>query len=106
MDEKHETGQKAKAKEAVASMIAKESSKKCSATRNPGEQVPKKGKSSKFCQHCKAKGGPHLTHNTKECCRFDGSGNPVATAARKHGDEKPSFKKGGRQADGLSDSCR
>jgi hypothetical protein len=50
---------------------------------------------SKFCQHCKAKGGPHLTHNTKECHRYDGNGNPVATATRKPGDAKPSSKKGG-----------
>jgi hypothetical protein len=36
-----------------------------------------------------------LTHNTKECCRYKGNGNPVATAAREPGDAKPSFKKGG-----------
>jgi hypothetical protein len=64
MDEKHEAGLKAKAKEASASAIAKGSSKKCSASGNPGEQVLKKGKPTKFCQHCKNKGGPHLTHNT------------------------------------------
>jgi hypothetical protein len=69
MDQKHEAGQKAKAKEASASMIAKGSSKKRSASGNPGERVPKKDKPNKFCQHCKAKGGPHLAHNTKECRR-------------------------------------
>ncbi len=69
MDEKHEAGQKAKAKEAAASAIAKGSSKKRSASGSPGERVLKKGKPSKFCQHCKAKGGPHSTHNTKKCCR-------------------------------------
>jgi hypothetical protein len=84
-----------KAKKASAYAITKGSSKKRSASGNPDEQVPKKGKPSKFCQHCKAKGGPHLTHNTKECCRYDGNGNPVAAAARKPGDMKPSFKKGG-----------
>jgi hypothetical protein len=77
MEEKHKAGQKAKAKEAAASAIAKGSSKKRSASGNPGEQVPKKGKPNKFCQHCKAKGGPHLTHTTKECCRYDGMGNPL-----------------------------
>jgi hypothetical protein len=95
MDKKHEASQKAKAKEAAASAIAKGSSKKCSASGNPGEQVPKKGKPSKFCQHYKAKSGPHLTHNTKECRRYDGNGDPMAAAARKPGDAKPSFKKGG-----------
>jgi hypothetical protein len=95
MDEKHKAGQKAKEKEAAASAIAKGSSKKRSASGSPGEQVPKKGKPSKFCQHCKAKGWPHLTHNTKEYCRYDGMGNPVATARRKPSDAKTSSKKGG-----------
>jgi hypothetical protein len=95
MDEKHEAGLKAKAKESSASAIAKGSSKKRSASWNPSEQVPKKGKPSKFCQHCKAKGRPHLTHNTKECRRYKGNGNPVAAAGRKPGGAKPSSKLGG-----------
>jgi hypothetical protein len=37
MDKKQEAGLKAKAKEASPSAIAKESSKKCSASMNPGE---------------------------------------------------------------------
>ncbi len=49
----------------------------------------------KFCQHCKANGSPHLTHNTKECCRYDGMGNPVAVAACKPSDAKQPSKKGG-----------
>jgi hypothetical protein len=95
MEEKHKAGQKAKAKEAAASAIAKGSSKKRSASGNPVERVLKKGKPNKFCQHCKAKGGPHLTHNTKKCRRYNGMGNPVAAAACKPGDAKPSSKKGG-----------
>ncbi len=95
MDEKHDAGVKAKVKESSASVIAKGSSKKCSASGNPSEQVPKKGKPSKFCQHCKAKGGPHLTHNTKECCRYDRNGNPVAVAGRKPSGAKPSSKSRG-----------
>jgi hypothetical protein len=95
MDEKHKAGQKAKATEASASAIAKGSSKKRSVSWNPGDGVPKKGKPNKFCQHCKAKGGPHLTHNTTECCKYNGMGNPMAVAARKPGDAKPSSKKGG-----------
>jgi hypothetical protein len=94
MGERHEAGLKAKAKEASASAIAKGISKKRSASGNPGERVPKKGKPNKFCQHCKAKGGPHLTHNTKECCRNDGMGNPMAVAACKPGDAKQPSKKG------------
>jgi hypothetical protein len=97
MEEKHEAGQKAKTKEAAASVIAKGSSKKRSASGDPGEQVPKKGKPNKFCQHCKAKGGPHLTHNTKKCCRYDRMGNPVAVAACKSGHAKPTSKNGGKK---------
>jgi hypothetical protein len=65
MDEKHSASLKAKAKEAsAASAAAKGSSKKRSGS--PSElRVPKKARPRKFCQHCKAKGGPHLTHNTK-----------------------------------------
>ncbi len=56
MDEKHHANLKAKAKEAsAASGATRESSKKRSASGSPGEvQVPKKGKPSNFCQHCKA----------------------------------------------------
>jgi hypothetical protein len=63
MDEKHSTSLKEKVKKAsAASAAAKGTSKKHSGS--PGElQVPKKARPSKFCQHCKAKGGPHLTHN-------------------------------------------
>jgi hypothetical protein len=73
MDEKHNATLKVKAKEAnTASAAAKGSSKKHPASGSSGElQVPKKARPSKFCQHCKAKGGPHLTHNTKECCRYN-----------------------------------
>jgi hypothetical protein len=95
MDKMHEAGLKAKAKEASASAIAKGNSKKRSASGSPGEQVPKKGKPTKFCQHCKAKGGPHLTHNTKECHRYNGMGNPVAVAAHGPNDAKKPCKKGG-----------
>ncbi len=94
MEEKHEAGQKAKAKEEAASAIAKGSSKKRSASVSPGEQVPKEGKPNKFCQHCKASGRPHLTHNTKECHRYNRMGNPVAAAAHKSNDAKLSSKKG------------
>jgi hypothetical protein len=78
MDEKHNANLKAKAKESAASRAAKGNSKKRFTSRSPGEvQVLKKGKPSRFHQHCKAKGGPRLTHNTKECRRYNGMGNPI-----------------------------
>ena len=48
MDERHEAGLKAKVKEAFASVIAKGTSKKHSASGNPSEQFPKKVKPNKF----------------------------------------------------------
>ncbi len=106
MDEKHSAFLKAKAKEATAaSTAAKGSSKKHPASGSPGElQVPKKARPSKFCQHCKAKGGPHLTHNTKECRRYNGNKNPVSSFQGKPANNKKPAKKGerGQPADGLS----
>ncbi len=97
MDEKHSASLKAKAKEAsAASAAAKGSSKKHSGS--PGKlQVPKKAMPSKFCQHCKAKGGPHLTHNTKECRKYDGNGNPISSFQTKPASAKKPAKKGGDQ---------
>jgi hypothetical protein len=106
MDKRHEAGLKAKAKEASASATAKATSKKRSASGNPSEQVPKKGKPNKFCQHYKAKGSHHLTHNTKECPRYDGMGNSVAAAAHKPSDVKQLSNKEGGQADGLFEGHR
>jgi hypothetical protein len=99
MDEKHNAKIKAKAKEAsAASGTAKGSSKKRSTSGSPGElQVPKKGKPSRFCQHCKAKGGHHLTHNTKECRRYNRMGNLVCLFQTKPAEAKKPAKKGGNK---------
>ncbi len=99
INERHNASLKAKAKEAnTASAAAKGSSKKHPASGNSGElRVPKKARPSKFCQHCKAKGGPHLTHNTKECHRYDGNGNPVSSFQGKPANAKKPAKKGGNQ---------
>ncbi len=97
MDEKHNASLKAKAKElSAASAAAKGSSKKHSGS--PGElRVPKKARTSKYCHHCKAKGGPHLTHNTKECRKYGRNGNPVSLFKTKPVNAKEPAKKGGNQ---------
>jgi hypothetical protein len=97
MDEKYQANLKAKSKEAsAASGATKGSSKKRSASGSPSElRVPKKAKPSKFFQHCKAKGGPHLTHITKECRRYNRIGNPVSLVQTKSTDAKKPAKKGG-----------
>ncbi len=99
MDEKHGASLKAKAKEAsAASAATKGSSQKRPASGSSSDlQVPKKVRPSKFCQHCKAKGGPHLTHNTKECRRYDGNGNPVSSLQGKPADARKPTKKGGNK---------
>jgi hypothetical protein len=99
MDEKHNVSLKAKAKKAsAASAATKGSSKKRSASGSSGElRVPKKAKPRKFCQHCKAKDGPHLTHNTKECHRYDGMGNPISLFQTKPAEAKKPAKKGGNK---------
>ncbi len=60
-------------------------------------QVPKKAWPSKFCQHCKVKGGPHLTHNTKECRKYDRNGNPISLLQTKPANAKKPAKKGVNQ---------
>jgi hypothetical protein len=68
--------------------------KKHSESENPGEQVPKKTRPAKFCQHCcKNKGSPHLTHSTKKCCKYDKEGNSVAAAIGKPPEARKPFKK-------------
>ncbi len=98
IDEKHSASLKAKAKEAsAASGTAKGNSKKRSASGSSGElQVPKKARPSKFCQHCKAKGGPHLTH-TKECRSNNGNGNSISLFQTQPANAKKPAKKGGNQ---------
>jgi hypothetical protein len=78
INKKHQASLKAKAKDTSStSTSTKGSSKKCSASGNPSERVLKKARPVKFYQHCKSKGGPHLTHNTNKCCRYNKDGNLV-----------------------------
>ena len=41
------------------------------------DRIPKKAKSSsdRFCQLCKEHGGPHTTHNTKDCRKYEKDGS-------------------------------
>jgi hypothetical protein len=67
MNEKHQAGLKAKAKEASSASTSTKGSSKKPVSWKSGERVPKKARPAKFCQCCKSKGGPHLTHNTNKC---------------------------------------
>ncbi len=57
------------------------------------DQVPKKASSEKFCQRCKAHGGPYQTHNTRDYRCYDKDGKPLAAAARKLPNSKKPYKK-------------
>ncbi len=56
---------------------------------DPTARVPKKVQFEKHCNLCKKHGGAHITHTTRECCKYE-----------KDGTEKSSFraaKKGGKK---------
>jgi len=60
------------------------------------ERVPKKARTEKFCQRCKTHGGPHQTHNTNECRRYDKDGKPTsASAGKPSGSGRKPYKKFG-----------
>jgi hypothetical protein len=94
MVEKHNKKLKAKGKAGTAQSKAK-SNPNCKASGGPTDQVPNKGHSEKFCQHCKAQGGPYQTHNTLDCCCYDSNGKPLKAAAGKPSESKKPYKKSG-----------
>jgi hypothetical protein len=65
------------------------------ASGGPTGQVPKKGCSEKFCQHCKAHCSPFQTHNTLDCCCYGSNGKPLEAAAGKPSESKKPYKKSG-----------
>jgi hypothetical protein len=70
MVEKQNERLKAKGKAATAWPEANINPKQ-KASGGPTGQVPKKGRSEKFCQCCKAHGGPYQSHNTLDCRCYD-----------------------------------
>ncbi len=65
------------------------------ASGGPAGRVPKKGRSEKFCQQCKAHGSPFTTHNTLDCCCYDSNDKPLKAAAGKPCESKKPYKKSG-----------
>ncbi len=94
MVEKQSVNIKAKGKGSTAQSKAKGNPKRKASGGLTG-RVPKKGHSEKFCQHCKAHGGPFQTHNTLDCHRYDSNGKPLETAAGKPSESKKPYKKSG-----------
>jgi hypothetical protein len=100
MVEKQSKKLKAKGKGSAAPSKAKGNPKHKASGGLTG-QVPKKGCSEKFCQHCKAHGGPFQTHNTLDCRRYDSNGKPLDVAAGKPSESKKPYKKSGDKGYGL-----
>ncbi len=61
----------------------------------PTGRVPKKGCTEKFCQQCKAHGGPFMMHNTLDCHCYDSNGKPLEAAAGKPSESKKPYNKSG-----------
>jgi hypothetical protein len=92
MVEKQQERLKAKGKAVTARPKAKSNPKRKASGGSTG-QVPKKGHYEKFCQRCKAHGGPYQTHNTLDCRCYDSNGKPLKSAAGKPAESKKPYKK-------------
>jgi hypothetical protein len=94
MVEKKGANLKAKGKGSTAPSKAK-GNPKHKASGGPTGRVPKKGRSVKFCQQCKAHGGPFTMHNTLDCSCYDSNGKPLEAAAGKPSESKKPYKMSG-----------
>ncbi len=94
MVEKKGANLKAKGKGSTAPSKPKGKPKR-KASGGPTGRVPKKGRSEKFCQRCKAHGGPFTMHNTLDCRRCDRNGKPLEAPAGKPSESKKPYKKSG-----------
>jgi hypothetical protein len=94
MVEKKGGNLKVKGKGGTAPSEAKGNPKR-KASGGPTGRIPKKGRSEKFCQRCKAHGGPFRTHNTLDCHCYDSNGKPLEAAAGKPSESKKPYKRSG-----------
>jgi hypothetical protein len=94
MVEKVGANLKAKGKGGTAPSEPKGNPKR-KASGGPTGQVPKKCCTEKFCQQCKAHGGPFTTHSILDCCCYDSNGKPLEAAAGKPSESKKLYKKSG-----------
>jgi hypothetical protein len=84
----------AKGKGSTAPSEAKGNPKR-KASGGPTGQFPKKSRSEKFCQWCKAHDGPFTTYNTLDCCRYDSNGKSLEAAAGEPSESKKPYNKSG-----------
>ena len=95
MLEKYNEKLKAKVKATTARLDGKGKPKKGTSGGGSSERVPRKARAEKFCQLCKTHGGPHQTHNTRECRRYDKEGKPLGAASGKPSASKKPYKQYG-----------
>jgi hypothetical protein len=95
MVEKQSKKLKAKGKKGSTAPSKAKGNPKRKVSGGPTGRVPKNGCSEKFCQCCKAHGGPFQTHNTLNCHRYDSNGKPLDAAAGKPSESKKLYKKSG-----------
>jgi hypothetical protein len=93
MVEKHKKKLNEKGKAATARPKAK-SNPKHKASGGPTGRVPKKSRSEKFCQCCKAHSSPYQTHNSLDCRCYDSNGKPLKAAAGKPSESKEPYNLG------------
>jgi hypothetical protein len=94
MVEKKGANLKAKGKGSTAPSEPKGNPKR-KASGGPTGRVSKKGRTEKFCQWCKAHGGPFMMHNTLDCRCYDSNGKSLEAAADKPSEFKKPYKKSG-----------
>jgi len=98
MNERYAEKQKAKGKSREAKPDGggnPSPKKRSSGGSGSSERVPKKVRFEKFCQRCKTRGGPHQTHNTNDCRKYNKDSKPLgATLGKPSNSAKPHKKFG------------
>ncbi len=94
MVEKKDANLKAKGKGSTAPSEPKDNPKRKASGGLTG-RVPKKGRSEKFCQRCKAHSRPFMMHKTLDCRHYHSKSKPLKAAAGKPSESKKPYKKSG-----------
>ena len=83
------------AKATTASKTAEHVPKKRAREGDSDRGAPKKGRTDKYCKHCKAVDGPFTTHDTTECRRFNVDGSQKDRLTKPFDSTKKPWKKPG-----------
>ena len=91
------------AKATTASKTAEHVPKKRAREGDSDRGAPKKGRTDKYCKHCKAVDGPFTTHDTTECRRFNVDGSQKDRLTKPFDStDKPWKKPGSGNSDQIS----